>query len=197
MLDTTITVVGNLVDDPEHRTTAGGASVCSFRLASTPRRFDRSESRWVDGTTLFVRVSCWRQLADNVASSLNKGDRALVFGHLRQRSFETSEGERRVSFEIDADAVGAELTWHGARSQRLARGSATATAPTTTSVTASDVADPADPDDDADPDEDIELPGDGPLVDPGDAADLPASADAATLRDVRDIADRHADALVS
>ncbi|WP_225438537.1 single-stranded DNA-binding protein [Candidatus Frankia nodulisporulans] len=73
MLDTTITVVGNLVDAPELRVTAGGASVCSFRLASTPRRFDRAENRWVDGATLFVRVSCWRQLADNVASSLTKG----------------------------------------------------------------------------------------------------------------------------
>ncbi|CAO5228333.1 single-stranded DNA-binding protein [Frankia sp. AgKG'84/4] len=121
MLDTIITLVGNLVDDPEHRTTANGASVCSFRLASTPRRFDRAENRWVDGTTLFLRVSCWRQLADNVAASLGRGDRALVYGRLRQRSFETSEGERRVTYEIDADAVGAELTWHAAHSERLAR----------------------------------------------------------------------------
>ncbi|CAO5170288.1 single-strand DNA-binding protein [Frankia sp. AiPs1] len=124
MLDTTITLVGNLVDDPEHRTTTTGASVCSFRLASTPRRFDRSENRWVDGATLFLRVSCWRQLADNVASSLAKGDRALVFGHLRQRSFETNQGDKRVTFEIDADAIGPELTWHGARSQRPVRGTA-------------------------------------------------------------------------
>ncbi|EIV93499.1 single-stranded DNA-binding protein [Frankia sp. QA3] len=144
MLDTTITVVGNLVDDPEHRTTTNGASVCSFRLASTPRRFDRSENRWVDGATLFLRVSCWRQLADNVAASLVRGDRALVYGRLRQRSFETSEGERRVSYEIDADAVGTELTWHAARSERLNRRPA---APVATPVSATG------------------LPGGGPLVD--------------------------------
>jgi single-strand DNA-binding protein len=146
MLDTTITLVGNLVDNPEHRTTTNGASVCSFRLASTPRRFDRAENRWVDGTTLFLRVSCWRQLADNVAASLGRGDRALVYGRLRQRSFETSEGERRVAYEIDADAVGAELTWHAARSERLARRPATA------------------------PAEGMGLPGSGPLVDLGEPA---------------------------
>ncbi len=79
-------------------------------------------------TTLFLRVSCWRQLADNVAASLSRGDRALVYGRLRQRSFETSEGERRVTYEIDADAVGAELTWHAAHSERLARRPAVAPA---------------------------------------------------------------------
>ncbi|WP_462186999.1 MULTISPECIES: single-stranded DNA-binding protein [unclassified Frankia] len=136
MLETTITLVGNLVDDPDHRMAANGASICTFRLASTPRRFDRSESRWVDGTTLFLRVSCWRQLADNVAASLVRGDRALVYGRLRQRSFETGEGERRVTYEIDADAVGTELTWHAARSERLARrpGSAPAGAAAATGV---------------------------------------------------------------
>lgn len=193
MLDTTITVVGNLVDAPELRVTAGGASVCSFRLASTPRRFDRAENRWVDGATLFVRVSCWRQLADNVASSLTKGDRALVFGHLRQRSFETSEGERRVSFEIDAEAVGAELTWHGARSQRLARGSTPAPAPT------------AQPDDQAagQPDDQAEeftddavAAGDDGLVEFADLPELPLPAEMSSRHDGRDSADRHADALV-
>ncbi|WP_261565446.1 single-stranded DNA-binding protein [Frankia gtarii] len=149
MLDTTITLVGNLVDNPEHRTTTNGASVCSFRLASTPRRFDRSENRWVDGATLFLRVSCWRQLADNVAESLARGDRALVYGRLRQRSFETSEGERRVSYEIDADAIGTELTWHAARSQRLTRGSAVPAAPAAVPVA----------------DTGLRLPGGGPLVD--------------------------------
>ncbi|THJ70243.1 single-stranded DNA-binding protein [Candidatus Frankia alpina] len=152
MLDTTITLVGNLVDNPEHRTTTNGASVCSFRLASTPRRFDRSENRWVDGATLFLRVSCWRQLADNVAESLARGDRALVYGRLRQRSFETSEGERRVSYEIDADAIGTELTWHAARSQRLTRGSAVSAMPAAPAVTP--VADNG-----------LRLPGGGPLVD--------------------------------
>ncbi|SNQ47245.1 Single-stranded DNA-binding protein 2 [Frankia canadensis] len=150
MLDTTITLVGNLVDDPEHRTTANGASVCTFRLASTPRRFDRAEGRWVDGATLFLRVSCWRQLADNVAASLARGDRALVYGRLRQRSFETSEGERRVTYEIDADAVGAELTWHPARSQRLARRVGSQPPPP--------------------PGEEADLPGGGPFVDLGGSA---------------------------
>ncbi|CAJ60491.1 MULTISPECIES: single-stranded DNA-binding protein [Frankia] len=153
MLDTTITLVGNLVEDPEHRTTTNGASVCSFRLASTPRRFDRSENRWVDGATLFLRVSCWRQLADNVAASLVRGDRALVYGRLRQRSFETSEGERRVSYEIDADAVGTELTWHAARSQRLARRPAT---PAAAPVEATG----------------LSLPGGGPLVDLRESAEI-------------------------
>ncbi|MCM3921407.1 single-stranded DNA-binding protein [Frankia sp. AiPs1] len=153
MLETTITLVGNLVEDPEHRTTTNGASVCSFRLASTPRRFDRSENRWVDGATLFLRVSCWRQLADNVAASLVRGDRALVYGRLRQRSFETSEGERRVSYEIDADAVGTELTWHAARSQRLARRPAT---PAAAPVAGNG----------------LNLPGGGPLVDLREPAEV-------------------------
>ncbi|MCK9876309.1 single-stranded DNA-binding protein [Frankia sp. Ag45/Mut15] len=195
MLDTTITVVGNLVDAPELRVTAGGASVCSFRLASTPRRFDRAENRWVDGATLFVRVSCWRQLADNVASSLTKGDRALVFGHLRQRSFETSEGERRVSFEIDAEAVGAELTWHGARSQRLARGSTPAPAPAPTAQPDDQAA--GQPDDQAEEfTDDAVAAGDDGLAEFADLPELPLPAEMSSRHDGRDSADRHADALV-
>lgn len=144
MLETTITLVGNLVDDPQHRFTPSGASVCTFRLASTPRRFDRSENRWVDGATLFLRVSCWRQLADNVSASLARGDRALVYGRLRQRSFETGEGERRLSYEIDADAVGAELTWHAARSERLGRRPSEAPQPEVSGQTHNPVHDQAD-----------------------------------------------------
>ncbi|WP_230203018.1 single-stranded DNA-binding protein [Parafrankia discariae] len=122
MLDTTITLIGNLVENPVLRVTASGVSVCGFRVASTPRRYDRSEQRWVDGNTLYLRVSCWRQLAENVSVSLSRGDRALVVGRLRQNNFETQDGDRRVTYEIDADAVAAELTWRPVDVRRVARG---------------------------------------------------------------------------
>ncbi|WP_242424847.1 single-stranded DNA-binding protein, partial [Frankia sp. EI5c] len=85
------------------------------------RRFDRAEQRWIDGNTLYLKVSCWRQLAENVAASLSRGDRALVVGRLRQNNFETQEGDRRVSYEIDAEAVAAELTWRPVEVRRVAR----------------------------------------------------------------------------
>jgi single-strand DNA-binding protein len=121
MLDANITLVGNLVESPELRVTTTGTYRCVFRLASTPRRYDRAESRWVDGPTLFLRVICWRQLAENVAASLGRGDRAIVAGRMRQHTFESAQGERRRVYEIEADAVGLELTWHGARAQRTER----------------------------------------------------------------------------
>jgi single-strand DNA-binding protein len=121
MIDTTITFAGNLVDNPEIRATPNGNFVCNFRLAATSRRFDRAENRWVDGTTLFLRVTCWRQLAENVSASLGRGDRALVIGRLRQHSYETAHGERRTTYEVEADSVGAELVWHPVRFQRANR----------------------------------------------------------------------------
>jgi single-strand DNA-binding protein len=121
MIDTTVTLAGNLVDNPEIRATPNGNFVCNFRLAATPRRFDRAENRWVDGTTLFLRITCWRQLAENVSASLGRGDRALVVGRLRQHSFETAHGERRTAYEVEADSVGAELAWHPVRFQRANR----------------------------------------------------------------------------
>ncbi|MCK9904118.1 single-stranded DNA-binding protein [Frankia sp. Cpl3] len=125
MPDNAITLIGNLVENPVLRITASGVSVCGFRLASTPRRFDRTEQRWVDGSTLYLRISCWRQLAENVAASLSRGDRALVVGRLRQNNFETQDGDRRVSYEIDAEAVAAELTWRPVEVRRTARSSTT------------------------------------------------------------------------
>jgi len=124
VIDATITLVGNLVDNPALRVTANGTSVCGFRIASTPRRFDRATNRWVDGATLFLRVSCWRQLAENVTASLSRGDRALVVGRLRQHTYSTQEGQRRVVYEIDAEAVAAELARHPVRVQRPARSAA-------------------------------------------------------------------------
>ncbi|WP_052711063.1 single-stranded DNA-binding protein [Pseudofrankia sp. DC12] len=122
MLDANINLVGNLIDNPNLRVTPTGAYVCSFRLASTARRYDRAEDRWVDGQPLFIDIICWRRLAEHVAASLGKGDRALVSGRLQQNEFQTLQGERRRRYEIYAEAVGVELTWHPARINRAVRG---------------------------------------------------------------------------
>jgi single-strand DNA-binding protein len=107
--ETVITIIGNLVDDPELRFTPSGAAVANFRVASTPRTFDRQAGEWRDGETLFLSCSVWRQAAENVAESLQKGMRVVVQGRLKQRSFETREGEKRTVFEIDVDEVGPSL----------------------------------------------------------------------------------------
>ena len=107
--ETVITLVGNLVDDPELRFTPSGAAVASFRLASTPRTYDRQSGEWKDGESLFLTCSVWRQAAENVAESLQKGMRVLVQGRLKQRSYETREGEKRTVYEIDVDEVGPSL----------------------------------------------------------------------------------------
>ncbi len=107
--ETVITVVGNLVDDPELRFTPSGAAVANFRLASTPRIFDRQTSEWRDGDTLWLGCSVWRQAAENAAESLQKGMRVIVQGRLKSRSYETREGEKRTVFEIDVDEVGPSL----------------------------------------------------------------------------------------
>jgi single-strand DNA-binding protein len=107
--ETVITVVGNLVDDPELRFTPSGAAVANFRIASTPRTFDRQANEWRDGETLFLSCAVWRQAAENVAESLQKGMRVVVQGRLKQRSFETREGEKRTVFELDVDEVGPSL----------------------------------------------------------------------------------------
>jgi single-strand DNA-binding protein len=122
MLDANITLVGNLIDNPNLKVTPTGAYVCSFRVASTARRFDRAEDRWIDNPPLFIDVICWRRLAEHVAASLGKGDRALVAGRLQQNEFQTLQGERRRRYEIYAEAVGLELTWHPARINRAVRG---------------------------------------------------------------------------
>lgn len=107
--ETVITVVGNLVDDPELRFTPSGAAVAKFRVASTPRIFDRQTNEWRDGESLFLTCSVWRQAAENVAESLTKGMRVIVQGRLKQRSYEDREGIKRTVFELDVDEVGASL----------------------------------------------------------------------------------------
>ncbi|MFI0929672.1 single-stranded DNA-binding protein [Streptomyces sp. NPDC021012] len=122
--EVTITVVGNLVDDPELRFTPGGAAVAKFRIASTPRVFDRQTNEWKDGESLFLSCSVWRQAAENVAESLTRGMRVIVQGRLRQRSYEDREGVKRTVMELDVEEVGpslkgvtAKVTKAGGRSQ--------------------------------------------------------------------------------
>jgi single-strand DNA-binding protein len=113
--DTVITVVGNLTADPELRFTPSGAAVASFTIASTPRTFDRNTNEWKDGDALFLRCSIWRQAAENVAESLQRGARVIVTGRLRQRSYETKEGEKRTVVECDVDEVGPSLRYATAK----------------------------------------------------------------------------------
>ena len=119
--ETIITVVGNLVDDPELRFTPSGAAVANFRIASTPRTFDRQTNEWKDGEGLFLSCSVWRQAAENVAESLQKGMRVVVQGRLKQRSYETREGEKRTVVELDVDEVGPSLTFATAKVTRTTR----------------------------------------------------------------------------
>ncbi|WP_411145302.1 single-stranded DNA-binding protein [Streptomyces sp. x-80] len=107
--ETPITVVGNVVADPELRFTPSGAAVANFRIASTPRTFDRVTNEWKDGDTLFLSVSVWRQQAENVAESIKRGDRVIVVGRLTQRQYEDREGKTRSSYEIQADEVAPSL----------------------------------------------------------------------------------------
>jgi single-strand DNA-binding protein len=107
--DTQITLIGNLVDDPELRYTPTGQAVAKFRVASTPRFRDNASGEWKDGDSLFLTCNVWRQAAENVAESLQRGMRVLVNGRLRQRSYETREGEKRTVYEIEVDDVGPSL----------------------------------------------------------------------------------------
>ncbi|WP_293818393.1 single-stranded DNA-binding protein [uncultured Corynebacterium sp.] len=120
--DTQITVVGNIVADPELRYTPNGAAVANFRVASTPRRYDQQAGQFVDGEPLFLTCNVWRQPAENVANSLNKGDRVIVTGRLRQRSYEDRNGERRTVFEIEVEEVGPSLRFATADINKAYRG---------------------------------------------------------------------------
>lgn len=113
--ETIITLVGNLTGDPELRFTPSGAAVANFTVASTPRNFDRQTNEWRDGEAMFINCSVWRQTAENVAESLQKGMRVVVQGRLKSRSYETREGERRTVFEIDVDEVGPSLRYATAK----------------------------------------------------------------------------------
>ena len=120
--ETVITVVGNLTSDPELRFTPSGAAVASFTVASTPRTLDRASNEWKDGEALFLRCSVWRQAAENVAESLTKGARVVVQGRLRQRSFETKEGEKRTVIELEVDEIGPSLRYATAKVTKASRG---------------------------------------------------------------------------
>ena len=119
--DTPITVVGNLVADPELRFIPSGAAVANFRIASTPRTFNRETNQWEDGEALFLSCNCWRQMAENVAESLTKGMRVVVTGKLKQRSYQTKEGENRTVFEVEVDEVGPSLKYATANVNRNPR----------------------------------------------------------------------------
>jgi single-strand DNA-binding protein len=123
--ETVITIVGNLTGDPELRFTPSGQAVASFTVASTPRTFDRQSNEWKDGDTLFMRCSVWRQYAENVAESLTRGARVIVTGRLKQRSYETKEGEKRTVVEMDVEDVGPALRSATAKVTKVQRGGGT------------------------------------------------------------------------
>jgi single-strand DNA-binding protein len=120
--DTVITVIGNITGDPELRFTPSGAAVANFTVASTPRAFDRQSNEWKDGETLFMRCSVWRDAAENVAESLNRGTRVIVSGRLKSRSYETKEGEKRTVIEMEVDEVGPSLRYASAKVTKTQRG---------------------------------------------------------------------------
>jgi single-strand DNA-binding protein len=122
--DTQITIAGNLVDDPELRFTPSGQPVAKFRVASTPRFRDNQTGEWKDGDSLFLTCNVWRQAAENVAESLTRGMRVIVSGRLRQRSYETKEGEKRTVYEVEVDDVGPSLRNASAKVNRIARSGA-------------------------------------------------------------------------
>ena len=124
--DTQLTIAGNLVDDPELRFTPAGQPVARFRVASTPRYRDSATGEWKDGDSLFLTCNVWRQAAENVAESLQRGMRVIVAGRLRQRSYETREGEKRTVYEVEVDDVGPSLRNASARVNRAARSGAAA-----------------------------------------------------------------------
>lgn len=121
--DTIITVVGNLTADPELRFTPSGAAVANFTIASTPRTYDKNSNEWKDGDALFLRCSIWRQAAESVAESLTRGMRVIAQGRLKQRSYETREGDKRTVIELEVDEIGPSLRFATAKVNRTERGS--------------------------------------------------------------------------
>jgi single-strand DNA-binding protein len=121
--ETTITVIGNLTADPELRFTPAGAAVANFTVAATPRTFDRQTNEWKDGDALFMRCNIWREAAENVAESLTRGSRVIVSGRLKQRSYETREGEKRTVVELEVDEIGPSLRYATAKVNKANRGS--------------------------------------------------------------------------
>lgn len=120
--DTTITVVGNLTNDPEMRFTPSGSAVANFTIASTPKQFDKQAGEFKDGETLFLRCSIWREAAENVAESLQKGMRVVVQGRLKSRSYDTKEGQKQTVIELEVEEIGPSLRWASAKVTRTQRG---------------------------------------------------------------------------
>jgi single-strand DNA-binding protein len=116
--ETTITIVGNLTADPELRVTSGNHAVVNFTVASTPRNYDKTTNAWVDGDALFIRCTAWRELAEHIAGSLQKGSRIIAQGTLKQRQYETKEGEKRTSMELELDEIGPSLRYATAQVTR-------------------------------------------------------------------------------
>lgn len=121
--DTVITVIGNLASDPELKYTSSGAAVANFTVMSTPRSFDKASGEWKDGEALAMRCNIWRQAAENIAETLTRGARVIVTGRLKQRSFQTREGEKRTVVELEADEVGPSLKYATAKVNKVSRGS--------------------------------------------------------------------------
>jgi single-strand DNA-binding protein len=119
--DTTLTITGNLTRDPELRYTPTGTAVAAFTVAASRRVYDQASGGWKDGDTLFLRCSAWRELAEHVTESLQKGMRVIVTGRLRQRDYETDAGEKRTVYEVDADDAGPSLKWATAKITRASR----------------------------------------------------------------------------
>ncbi len=128
--DTTITIVGNLTGDPELGFTPNGSAWARFSIAATPRRYDNNTSGWVDGDTLFLRCTAWRDLAEHVTESLHKGQRVIAAGRLRQSSWTTDTGETRTQIQLDIDEIGPSLRWATAKVTRIARTDNSTTQPT-------------------------------------------------------------------
>lgn len=122
--ETTLTIIGNLTADPELRFTQGGAALCKFSVASTPRRFDQASGQWKDDEPLFLNCTAWRDLAENVAHSLTRGARVVVTGRLRLNRWETPEGEKRQAMQLDVDEVGPSLRYATAQVNKLTRSTA-------------------------------------------------------------------------
>lgn len=129
--ETIITVIGNLTADPELRFTPSGAAVCNFTVASTPRTFDRNSNEWKDGDALFMRCNVWREAAENVAESLTRGSRVIVSGRLKQRSYETTAGEKRTVVELEVDEIGPSLKYAKATVNKANRNSGSTPTSTT------------------------------------------------------------------
>ncbi|RVW03025.1 single-stranded DNA-binding protein [Rhodococcus xishaensis] len=120
--ETVLTIIGNLVADPELRFTQSGAAVATFTVASTPRMFNRQANEWTDGDALFLRCSVWREAAENVTESLTRGSRVIVSGRLRQRSYESRDGEKRTVNELEVDEIGPSLRYATAKPSKVTRG---------------------------------------------------------------------------